>query len=85
MLPLFCHTDVPAVCAVTPLCFPSFSVLGTDTRLSALPQGYGTLGEPTLQRWRHNKRQQGLKHVSVWLTEAEELGVFRPPLMRRTA
>ena len=29
--------------------------------------------ESRVQRWRHNKRQQGLKHVSVWLTEADEL------------
>ena len=26
-----------------------------------------------VKRWRENKRQQGLKHVSVWLTPEEEL------------
>jgi hypothetical protein len=29
--------------------------------------------ESRVQRWRENKREQGLKHVSVWLTPEEEL------------
>ena len=29
--------------------------------------------ESRVQRWRANKREQGLKHVSVWLTPEEEL------------
>jgi hypothetical protein len=29
--------------------------------------------ESRVKRWRENKRQQGLKHVSVWLTPEEEL------------
>jgi len=29
--------------------------------------------ESRVKRWRDNKRQQGLKHVSVWLTDEEEL------------
>jgi hypothetical protein len=29
--------------------------------------------ESRVKRWRTNKRQQGLKHVSVWLTDEEEL------------
>src|SRR5215217_4294915 len=29
--------------------------------------------ESRIKRWRTNKRQQGLKHVSVWLTPEEEL------------
>jgi hypothetical protein len=29
--------------------------------------------ESRVKRWRANKRQQGLKHVSVWLTPEEEL------------
>jgi hypothetical protein len=29
--------------------------------------------ESRVKRWRDNKRQQGLKHVSVWLTPEEEL------------
>jgi hypothetical protein len=29
--------------------------------------------ESRIKRWRANKREQGLKHVSVWLTPEEEL------------
>src|SRR5262245_43909839 len=29
--------------------------------------------ESRVKRWRDNKRQQGLKHVSVWLTPEEEM------------
>src|SRR5262249_7720187 len=29
--------------------------------------------ESRVKRWRDNKREQGLKHVSVWLTTEEEL------------
>jgi hypothetical protein len=29
--------------------------------------------ESRVKRWRENKREQGLKHVSVWLTDEEEL------------
>jgi len=29
--------------------------------------------ESRMKRWRDNKRQQGLKHVSVWLTPEEEM------------
>jgi len=29
--------------------------------------------ESRVKRWRANKREQGLKHVSVWLTDEEEL------------
>src|SRR5215471_16913226 len=29
--------------------------------------------ESRVKRWRANKREQGLKHVSVWVTEEEEL------------
>jgi hypothetical protein len=29
--------------------------------------------ESRVKRWRANKREQGLKHVSVWLTQEEEL------------
>src|SRR5215217_2447092 len=29
--------------------------------------------ESRIKRWRSNKHQQGLKHVSVWLTPEEEL------------
>ncbi len=29
--------------------------------------------ESRIKRWRANKHEQGLKHVSVWLTPEEEL------------
>jgi hypothetical protein len=29
--------------------------------------------ESRIKRWRANKREQGLKHVSVWLTPEEEM------------